>query len=80
MILYVIILIIAYLIGSINFSIILSKKMAGFKKKKKGNKSLLFTNTMKVGGFVLACVTYNIFSLLPLSVGGCVMAIASSIT
>ena len=37
MILYIIILIIAYLIGSINFSIILSKKMAGFDLREKGS-------------------------------------------
>ena len=33
---YIIIAVIAYLIGSINFSIILSKRMAGFDIREKG--------------------------------------------
>ena len=34
---YIIVAVIAYLIGSINFSIILSKKMAGFDIREKGS-------------------------------------------
>ena len=37
MVVYIIMAIIAYLIGSVNFSVILSKKMAGFDVREKGS-------------------------------------------
>ena len=37
MIVYILVAIIAYLIGSINFSVILSKKFAGFDVREKGS-------------------------------------------
>ena len=36
---YIIIAIIAYLVGSINFSVIISKRMAGFDVREKGSGS-----------------------------------------
>jgi len=41
---------IAYLIGSINFSIIVSKKMAGFDLREKGSKNAGTTNTLRTVG------------------------------
>lgn len=57
MILYVIILIIAYLIGSINFSIILSKKMAGFDLREKGSGNAGTTNMLRTVGKKAALIT-----------------------
>ena len=34
---YIIVAIIAYLIGSVNFSVLISKKMAGFDVREKGS-------------------------------------------
>ena len=42
MVAYIIIAIIAYLIGSVNFSIIISKKTAGFDVREKGSKNAGF--------------------------------------
>ena len=39
----------------------------------------VFEQITNVGGFVEACVAYNIFNLRPLSVGGCLTATASFI-
>ena len=47
MIVYVIMAIIAYLIGSINFSVILSKKMAGFDVREKGSGNAGATNMLR---------------------------------
>ena len=44
---YIIIAIIAYLIGSINFSIIISKKMAGFDVREKGSGNAGTTNILR---------------------------------
>ena len=41
---------IAYLIGSINFSVIISKKMAGFDLREKGSKNAGTTNTLRTVG------------------------------
>ena len=57
MILYVIILIIAYLIGRINFSIILSKKMAGFDLREKGSGNAGTTNMLRTVGKKAALIT-----------------------
>ena len=37
MVIYIVIAVIAYLIGSINFSVLISKKMAGFDVREKGS-------------------------------------------
>lgn len=57
MILYLIILIIAYLIGSINFSIIISKKMAGFDVREKGSGNAGTTNMLRTVGKKAALLT-----------------------
>ena len=41
---YIIIALIAYLIGSINFSVLISKKMAGFDVREKGSGNAGSTN------------------------------------
>ena len=43
----ILIAIIAYLIGSINFSVILSKKMAGFDVRQKGSGNAGTTNMLR---------------------------------
>ena len=43
----IIIAIIAYLIGSINFSVIISKKMAGFDVREKGSGNAGTTNMLR---------------------------------
>ena len=60
MVLNVITAIIAYLIGSINFSVILSKKMAGFDVREKGSGNAGTTNMLrsvgkKAAAFTLIC-------------------------
>lgn len=60
MLAYIIVAIIAYLIGSINFSIILSKKMAGFDVREKGSGNAGTTNMLrsigkKAAGITLVC-------------------------
>lgn len=53
----VIIAIIAYLIGSINFSVILSKKMAGFDVREKGSGNAGTTNMLRAVGKKAAVIT-----------------------
>ncbi len=60
MIVYVIMAIIAYLIGSINFSVIFSKKFAGFDVREKGSGNAGTTNMLrsvgkKAAAFTLVC-------------------------
>lgn len=57
MVLYIIILIMAYLIGSINFSIILSKKIAGFDVREKGSGNAGTTNMLRTVGKKAAVIT-----------------------
>lgn len=57
MITYIIIAIIAYLIGSINFSVILSKKMAGFDIRQKGSGNAGTTNMLRSIGKKAAAIT-----------------------
>ncbi len=57
MVIYIVILIIAYLIGSINFSIILSKKMAGFDLREKGSGNAGTTNMLRTVGKKAALIT-----------------------
>ncbi len=53
----VIIAIIAYLIGSVNFSVILSKKMAGFDVREKGSGNAGMTNMLRTIGKKAALIT-----------------------
>lgn len=54
---YIIITIIAYLIGSINFSVIISKKMAGFDVREKGSGNAGTTNMLRSVGKKAAALT-----------------------
>ena len=45
---YIIVGIVAYLIGSISFSVIISKKMAGFDVREKGSGNAGATNMLKI--------------------------------
>lgn len=57
MVTYIIIAIVAYLIGSINFSVILSKKMAGFDVREKGSGNAGTTNMLRSVGKKAAAIT-----------------------
>ena len=57
MVAYIIMAIIAYLIGSINFSIIISKKMAGFDVREKGSGNAGSTNVLRTVGVKAAVLT-----------------------
>lgn len=57
MVVYIIMAIIAYLIGSINFSVILSKKMAGFDVRQKGSGNAGTTNMLRSVGKKAAAIT-----------------------
>lgn len=54
---YIIISIVAYLIGSISFSIIISKKMAGFDVREKGSGNAGSTNVLRTVGKKAAILT-----------------------
>lgn len=54
---YIIVAVIAYLIGSINFSVILSKKMAGFDLREKGSGNAGTTNMLRTVGKKAAAIT-----------------------
>lgn len=54
---YIIIAVIAYLIGSVNFSIIFSKKMAGFDVREKGSGNAGTTNMLRTVGKKAAAIT-----------------------
>lgn len=54
---YIIIAVIAYLIGSINFSIIISKRMAGFDIREKGSGNAGTTNMLRAVGKKAAVIT-----------------------
>ncbi|MCR5185506.1 MAG: glycerol-3-phosphate 1-O-acyltransferase PlsY [Clostridia bacterium] len=57
MVVYVIVAIIAYLIGSINFSVLISKKMAGFDVREKGSGNAGTTNVLRTVGKRAAALT-----------------------
>jgi len=57
MAIYIIVGIIAYLIGSINFSVLLSKKMAGFDVREKGSGNAGTTNMLRSVGKKAAAIT-----------------------
>lgn len=54
---YVLVTVIAYLIGSISFSIIFSKKFAGFDVREKGSKNAGSTNVLRTVGKKAAILT-----------------------
>jgi len=54
---YIVIAIIAYLIGSVNFSVIISKKMAGFDVREKGSGNAGSTNVLRTVGKKAAAIT-----------------------
>lgn len=54
---YIIIAIVAYLIGSISFSVIISKKMAGFDVREKGSGNAGSTNVLRSVGKKAAAIT-----------------------
>lgn len=57
MIVYVIMAIIAYAIGSINFSVLISRKMAGFDVREKGSGNAGSTNVLRTVGKKAAAIT-----------------------
>ena len=57
MVIYIIMAIIAYCIGSINFSVIFSKKFAGFDVREKGSGNAGTTNMLRTVGKKAAAVT-----------------------
>lgn len=54
---YIIIAVIAYLIGSVNFSVLISKKMAGFDVREKGSGNGGTTNVLRTVGKKAAILT-----------------------
>ena len=54
---YIIIAVIAYAIGSINFSVLISKKMAGFDVREKGSGNAGTTNVLRAVGLKAAIIT-----------------------
>jgi len=54
---YIVIAVIAYLIGSVNFSVIISKKMAGFDVRDKGSGNAGTTNMLRSVGKKAAAIT-----------------------
>ena len=54
---YIVMAIIAYAIGSINFSVIISKKMAGFDVREKGSGNAGSTNMLRAVGKKAALIT-----------------------
>ena len=57
MIVYILVAIIAYLIGSVNFSVIFSKKIAGFDVREKGSGNAGTTNMLRSVGKKAAAIT-----------------------
>ncbi len=57
MVLYVVMAVIAYLIGSVNFSVLISKKMAGFDVREKGSGNAGTTNILRTVGKRAAALT-----------------------
>lgn len=57
MLIYILMAVIAYLIGSVNFSVIISKKMAGFDVREKGSGNAGSTNVLRTVGKKAAALT-----------------------
>ena len=76
---YIIVTIIAYLLGSISFSVIISKKMAGFDVREKGSGNAGTTNVLRTVGkkasiITLACdVLKGVVAILVAYVAGLIM-------
>ena len=58
MVVYIIMAIIAYCIGSVNFSVIFSKKFAGFDVREKGSGNAGTTNMLRTVGKKAAAITF----------------------
>ena len=56
-VLYIVVGLIAYLLGSISFSVIFSKKFAGFDVRDKGSKNAGTTNVLRTVGKKAAAIT-----------------------
>ena len=54
---YIIVAILAYLLGSINFSVLISQKMAGFDVREKGSGNAGSTNVLRAVGVKAAVIT-----------------------
>ena len=54
---YILVALVAYLIGSINFAIIFSKKFAGFDLRERGSKNAGTTNVLRTVGKKAAILT-----------------------
>ena len=54
---YIIVAILAYAIGSVNFSVLISKKMAGFDVREKGSGNAGTTNVLRAVGLKAAIIT-----------------------
>src|SRR5574344_132815 len=57
MVVYIVAALIAYLIGSVNFSVLISKKMAGFDVREKGSGNAGTTNMLRSVGKKAAIIT-----------------------
>ena len=57
MINYIVVAVVSYLIGSINFSVIFTKKLAGFDVREKGSGNAGTTNVLRTAGKGLALLT-----------------------
>ena len=57
MAIYILVAIIAYAIGSINFSVLISRKMAGFDVREKGSGNAGTTNMLRAIGIKAAIIT-----------------------
>ncbi|MCI8290876.1 MAG: glycerol-3-phosphate 1-O-acyltransferase PlsY [Clostridia bacterium] len=57
MAIYILVALIAYLIGSVSFSVIFTKKIAGFDVREKGSKNAGSTNVLRTAGKGVAALT-----------------------
>lgn len=57
MAIYILVALVAYLIGSISFSVIFTKKLAGFDVREKGSKNAGSTNVLRTAGKKIAILT-----------------------
>ena len=57
MVLYILVSIIAYFIGSVSFAVIFSRKFAGFDVRDKGSKGAGATNVLRTAGAKIALLT-----------------------
>ena len=57
MAIYILVALVAYLIGSISFSVIFTKKLAGFDVREKGSKNAGSTNVLRTAGKKIAVLT-----------------------